>query len=74
MIRSSDTVAVASRRKWIFDQLGTLIRPQVPKSDEWIISVLDWLTVHGLFVVKKKSSRRLFCAVCASCNGCYTFS
>ncbi|KAF6764792.1 DNA-directed DNA polymerase [Ephemerocybe angulata] len=49
---------VDSRRTWIVDQLTALIRNGgIPKSDECIQSVMEWLTVYGLFVVKKKSSK-----------------
>jgi len=55
---STDIVATNSRRSWIIEQLGGLIRNgKVPKEDEWVQSVLDWLVVHGLFIVKKKSSK-----------------
>jgi DNA polymerase phi len=48
------------------EQLGALIRGgNIPKSDEWIQSILDWLVIHGLFVVKKKSGKGRFPAVCS---------
>jgi DNA polymerase phi len=51
---------------WIIEQLGALIRSgNVPKSDEWIQSILDWLVIHGLFVVKKKSEKSPFPTVCS---------
>ncbi|KIL68594.1 hypothetical protein M378DRAFT_190984 [Amanita muscaria Koide BX008] len=60
----SDMTAIVSRRKWIIDQLGALVHNHsVPKSDEWVASVLTWLTVHGFFVAKKKSSKSLFHAL-----------
>ncbi|KAJ2925203.1 hypothetical protein H1R20_g11861, partial [Candolleomyces eurysporus] len=47
-----------TRRTWIVDQVVALIRNGgIPKSDECIQTVLEWLTVYGLFVVKKKSSK-----------------
>ncbi|KAF8626266.1 hypothetical protein AX15_004941 [Amanita polypyramis BW_CC] len=56
-----DVTALKSRRTWVIDQLAALIRnPSVPKSDKWIKSVLDWLTVYGLFDVRKKSSKSPF--------------
>jgi DNA polymerase phi len=40
------------------DQLSGLIRTSaVPKSDNWVTEVLDFLTLHGLFTVKKKSEK-----------------
>ncbi|KIK06531.1 hypothetical protein K443DRAFT_89113 [Laccaria amethystina LaAM-08-1] len=50
--------ATNARRTWIIDQLGALIQNgRLPKEDEWVQSILDWLALHGLFVVKKKSSK-----------------
>ncbi|KAH9926111.1 DNA polymerase phi-domain-containing protein [Fomitopsis serialis] len=53
-----DAQAVNSRRTWIIDQLAALVRNgAIPKSDDWVQSILDWLTVHGLFAVTKKSEK-----------------
>ncbi|KAJ6630633.1 DNA polymerase phi-domain-containing protein [Mycena sp. CBHHK59/15] len=58
---NSDIQAINSRRAWIIDQLSALIRNgAVPKDDQWIMSILDWLTVNGLFIVKKKSEKSSF--------------
>jgi DNA polymerase phi len=35
----------------------------IPKSDEWVQFVLDWLIVNGLFTVKRKSAKSSFRAV-----------
>ncbi|KAF9477373.1 hypothetical protein BDN70DRAFT_914180 [Pholiota conissans] len=57
-IKIVDVAATNARRAWIIDQLGILIRNgKIPKEDGWILSILDWLTVHGLFIIKKKSSK-----------------
>ncbi|KAJ7751995.1 DNA polymerase phi-domain-containing protein [Mycena metata] len=32
----------------------------VPKEDDWIMSILDWMALNGLFVVKKKSDKSPF--------------
>ncbi|KAJ2917228.1 hypothetical protein MD484_g3188, partial [Candolleomyces efflorescens] len=54
----SDQAEVDTRRTWIVDQVAALIRNGgIPKSDECIQTVLEWLTVYGLFVVKKKSTK-----------------
>ncbi|KAF9466352.1 DNA polymerase phi-domain-containing protein [Collybia nuda] len=54
----SDIQTINTRRQWIIDQLGGLIRSgAIPKSDEWVQSVLDWLTINGLFIIKKKSEK-----------------
>jgi DNA polymerase phi len=48
----------------VVDQLAALIRNgAVPKDDEWVGSVLDWLVIHGLFEVKKKSKDSPYQAV-----------
>lgn len=49
---------VDSRRTWIADQLAALVRNgAVPKSDAWVLRALEWLIVHGLFSIRKKSSK-----------------
>ncbi|KAH9929645.1 DNA polymerase phi-domain-containing protein [Amylocystis lapponica] len=54
----ADLQAINARRAWIIDQLAALIRNgAIPKSDDWIQSILDWLAVHGLFIVTKKSDK-----------------
>ncbi|KAJ7694223.1 DNA polymerase phi-domain-containing protein [Mycena rosella] len=58
---SVDIQVVNSRRAWIIDQLSALIRNgAVPKDDDWIMSILDWLVLNGLFVIKKKSEKSPF--------------
>ncbi|KAF8212387.1 DNA polymerase phi-domain-containing protein [Mycena galopus ATCC 62051] len=53
--------AINSRRGWIIDQLSALIRNgAVPKDDVWTMSILNWLALNGLFVVKKKSEKSPF--------------
>jgi DNA polymerase phi len=48
----------------VVDQLAALIRNgAVPKDDEWVGSVVDWLVIHGLFEVKKKSKDSPYQAV-----------
>lgn len=61
---SDDIQAINHRRQWTIEQLSALIRNNnVPKSDEWVQSVLDYLIVHGLFLVDKKSSKNSVSAV-----------
>ncbi|KAF5386843.1 hypothetical protein D9615_001886 [Tricholomella constricta] len=61
LLRREDVRAINTRRSWIIEQFGALIRSgAIPKSDEWVQSILDWLVVHGLFVVKKKSEKSPF--------------
>ncbi|KAG6821076.1 hypothetical protein H0H93_007235 [Arthromyces matolae] len=53
--------AINSRRSWIIEQLGSLIRSgSIPKEDIWVQTILDWLVVHGLFIIKKKSEKSPF--------------
>jgi DNA polymerase phi len=35
----------------------------IPKSDDWVKTILDWLSLYGLFTVKKKSEKSPFTAV-----------
>ncbi|KAG6919948.1 hypothetical protein DXG01_013297 [Tephrocybe rancida] len=59
-----DIHAVNSRRSWIIEQLGALVRSgSIPKDDDWVQSILDWLIVHGLFTVIKKSEKSPFPAL-----------
>ncbi|KAG6841689.1 hypothetical protein C0991_008327 [Blastosporella zonata] len=61
---TEDIHAINSRRSWIIDQLGALIRSgSMPKSDDWVQSILDWLVIHGLFNIKKKSEKSPFLAM-----------
>lgn len=54
----SDLAVTNARRAWVIDQLGVLIRNgKIPKEDDWILSILNWLVVNGLFIVKKKSAK-----------------
>ncbi|KAJ6496539.1 DNA polymerase phi-domain-containing protein [Mycena vitilis] len=58
---NTDVQTINSRRAWIIDQLSALIRNgAVPKDDSWIMSILDWIALNGLFVVKKKSEKSPF--------------
>lgn len=53
-----DIQVVNSRRGWIIEQLAALVRNgAIPKTDEWLQIVLDWLVVQGMFIVKKKSEK-----------------
>ncbi|KAI0060788.1 hypothetical protein BV25DRAFT_1827328 [Artomyces pyxidatus] len=60
----NDIQVTNSRRSWIIEQFAALIRNgAIPKDDEWVQLILDWLTVHGLFVIKKKTEKSNFTAV-----------
>jgi hypothetical protein len=54
----ADAKDIHSRRSWIISQLGLLIlNASIPKVDAWVFTVLDWLTLNGLFIITKKSER-----------------
>ena len=64
LIISSNTIAVEERRQWAIDQLHALCRnASVPKEDNWISTVLDFLLVHGFFQIRKPSKKSGFVAV-----------
>ncbi|KAH8991045.1 DNA polymerase phi-domain-containing protein [Lactarius hatsudake] len=59
-----DVQLINAHRSWIVDQIAALIRNgAIPKDDGWVQQILDWLTVHGIFVIKKKSPNSPICAV-----------
>ncbi|GJE98126.1 DNA polymerase phi-domain-containing protein [Phanerochaete sordida] len=62
--KATDIQALNARRAWIVDQLAALIRNgAIPKDDQWVQTILDWFTVHGLFAIKKKSEKSKFAAL-----------
>lgn len=53
-----DTKTLAAQRIWIADQVSALVRNgAIPKDDVWVSMILDWLTLHGLFIVIKKADK-----------------
>ena len=59
-----DVQAINARRTWVIEQLAALIRNgAIPKDDTCIRAILDWFTVHGLFIVRKPSLTSEFLAV-----------
>ncbi|VDB99939.1 unnamed protein product [Peniophora sp. CBMAI 1063] len=57
-INGEDAQVTNSRRSWIIEQFTSLVKNgSIPKDDAWVQLVLDWLVVHGIFVVKKKSEK-----------------
>ena len=61
---ADDVQALNTRRAWIVEQLSALVRNgAIPKSDAWIQTILDWLAVHGLFIVTKKADKSAVTAV-----------
>lgn len=67
LIRCSvDAKAIEDRRQWALDQTLALCRnASVPKEDSWISSVLDFLLVHGFFVIRKLDKQSPIGAVSA---------
>ena len=66
--KSEDIHAINLRRSWIIDQFGALIRSgTIPKNDEWVQAILDWLVVNGLFVINKKSEKSPYQGVRYNC-------
>ncbi|SRR6266404_8604098 len=59
-----DVQQANAHRSWVVDQFAALIRNgAIPKNDEWIQQILDWLTLHGIFVIKKISPNSPICSV-----------
>ncbi|KZT11636.1 uncharacterized protein LAESUDRAFT_720895 [Laetiporus sulphureus 93-53] len=64
---TTDVQTLNSRRAWVIEQLTALIRNgAIQKSEQWVQSILDWLVVHGLFVIKKKSEKSAITALRSS--------
>ncbi|EKM55908.1 uncharacterized protein PHACADRAFT_256841 [Phanerochaete carnosa HHB-10118-sp] len=62
--QATEVLALNARRAWIVDQLAALVRNgAIPKDDQWVQTILDWLAVHGLFAIKKKSENSKFVAL-----------
>ncbi|WVW80105.1 hypothetical protein I302_102078 [Kwoniella bestiolae CBS 10118] len=53
-----DSARIDERRLWALDQLLALCRNgSVPKDDEWISSAIDFLLVHGFFLIRKADKK-----------------
>lgn len=54
----SDAAGLEERRVWALDQLVALCRNRsVPKTDDWVARVLDFLLVHSFFIVRKADKK-----------------
>lgn len=61
---SKDTTTLEDRRVWALDQMLALVRNgAVPKTDEWVSRVLDFLLVHGFFIIRKADKKSKIQAV-----------
>ncbi|KAF9653857.1 hypothetical protein BDM02DRAFT_3265026 [Thelephora ganbajun] len=57
----TDAKVIHSRRSWIISQLALLVRnASIPKVDTWVFTVLNWLTLNGLFVITRKDEKSDF--------------
>lgn len=64
---SYDISVINARRIWIVEQFAALLRNgAIPKNDTWVQRVIDWLIVHGLCRVRKKTEKSNFLAVSIS--------
>ncbi|WVF67165.1 hypothetical protein IAT40_001911 [Kwoniella sp. CBS 6097] len=53
-----DSARIEERRLWALDQLLALCRNgSVPKDDAWISSLVDFLLVHGFFLIRKADKK-----------------
>jgi DNA polymerase phi len=63
-ITSFDLARIESRRAWALDQMLALVRNgSVPKEDAWVGDVLDFVLVHGFFLVTKVNKKSACSAV-----------
>ncbi|KAG2041767.1 DNA polymerase phi-domain-containing protein [Suillus americanus] len=61
---NNDAVAEEAKKIWIADQFTALVRNgAIPKREDWIQFILNWFTVQGLYLVKKKSTKGLLAAL-----------
>jgi DNA polymerase phi len=64
MRSSVDTATLEERRIWALDQLVALCRnTSVPKEDAWLSSTIDFLLVHGFFIIRKVDKKSPITAV-----------
>jgi DNA polymerase phi len=60
----SDVNGLDDRRRWAIDQMVALCRnASVPKDDEWVTSVVDFLAVHGFYTIRKANKKSNISAV-----------
>ncbi|WWD16543.1 hypothetical protein CI109_100970 [Kwoniella shandongensis] len=62
-----DSSRIDERRLWALDQIQALCRNgSVPKDDNWVSSVLDFLLVHGFFLIRKTDKKSAIAALHAA--------
>ncbi|QRW14703.1 DNA polymerase phi subunit [Ceratobasidium sp. AG-Ba] len=53
-----------TKRRYVVEQLSALMRNgSIPKDDEWVNSILEFFTLHGMFSVTKKNKSSPLTAV-----------
>lgn len=56
--KSDSFSSVDARRNWIIDQMTCLIRRNsIPRTDEIVKTILEWLTTNGFFTILKNSPK-----------------
>lgn len=61
---NNDAIAEEAKKNWIADQFTALVRNgAIPKREDWIQLILNWFTVQGLYLVKRKSTKGLLAAL-----------
>lgn len=61
---SADNSGLEERRQWAFDQLASLFKnSKVPKDDELISTILDFLLIHAFFMIRKTDKKSTLAAL-----------
>ncbi|KAL7419801.1 DNA-directed DNA polymerase [Cryptotrichosporon argae] len=64
---TTDAAALEDRRVWALDQLLALCRNgSVPKDGSWVGPLLDFLLVHGFFIIRKADKKSPIAALHAT--------
>ncbi|WVQ79016.1 hypothetical protein IAT38_001108 [Cryptococcus sp. DSM 104549] len=64
---NTNAASIDERRLWALDQIQALCRNgSVPKDDAWISSVLDFLFVHGFFLIRSVDKKNPITALHAT--------
>ncbi|ADV20875.1 DNA-directed DNA polymerase, putative [Cryptococcus gattii WM276] len=59
-----DTARLTERRSWALDQIQALCRNgSVPKDDTWVSPLLDFLLVHGFFIIRSANKKSPISAI-----------
>ncbi|KAL7413375.1 DNA polymerase phi-domain-containing protein [Mrakia frigida] len=56
-----DLKRIEARRTWAFDQMLALIKNgSIPKEDTWVLSIIEFFVLHGLFAIKQANKKSTF--------------